>query len=169
MITRIVNGLVAVTGALGAAQFPAFYQQYLQRLGGRLDQAESDVGRLIDDAARLGRTLDAYISELMESGSEAARQAAIRELERVDNAGALASAYERLSNAPPWQRPVVFADTFDPAIAKDTMAAFQPAFQLTPESLAYGAAGMLLALGLYTLAEISGRRILQRTRKQEAT
>ena len=49
------------------------------------------------------------------------------------------------------------------------MAAFQPAFQLTPESLAYGAAGMLLALGLYTLAEISGRRLLHRTRKQEAT
>ncbi|MEM7222460.1 MAG: DUF2937 family protein [Pseudomonadota bacterium] len=169
MIIRFVHGFVAVVGALGAGQFPAFYQQYLQRLGGRLDQAESDVGRLIEDAQRLGRTLDAYISELMESGSEAARQAAIRELERVDNAGALANAYERLSSAQPWERPVVFADTFDPAVAKDTMAAFQPAFQLTTESLAHGAVGMLVALGLYTLAEVGARRLSQRIRKQEAT
>ena len=94
---------------------------------------------------------------------------AARELERVDNAGDLAQAYERLSHAQAWERPMVFADTFNPAVAQDTMAAFQPAFQLTPESLTYGAAGMLLALGLYTLAERAGRRFLQHSRKQSAT
>ena len=37
MIGRILNGLAAIVGAGGFAQFPAFFQQYLQRLGGMLD------------------------------------------------------------------------------------------------------------------------------------
>ena len=168
MIARFTYGLAAVAGALCSAQFPAFYQQYLQRLGGRLDQAASDVARLVEDATRAGQTLEAYIQALMDSGGEAARQAALRELERVANAGHLASAYERLADALPWQRPMVFAETFDPAIAQDTLAAFRPAFQLTPDSLAYGAAGLLLALCLCKVAEIATRR-LRHPRRERAT
>ncbi len=48
---RFVTGFVALAGAAVFAQFPAFYGDYLQRLGGRLDQARVQVERL-ERAAR---------------------------------------------------------------------------------------------------------------------
>ena len=64
MLARVLNGAAAVLGAGAFAQFPEFFQQYLQRLGGRVDQARIDLDRILSDAALLGRTLEAYLEEL---------------------------------------------------------------------------------------------------------
>ena len=165
MIGRILDGLVAIVGATGFAQFPAFYQQYLQRLGGRLDQARQDVARTLADATAEGKTLEAYIRDLGESGSAAAAQAAQRELERVDNLNALQSAYAALSDAEVWQRPLVFTQHFRPGVAEDAMEAFQPAFPVSLEGLVYAAVGMILGLILLAGCDHGCRKVVHRFRE----
>ena len=141
-----MNGLVAILGALGFTQFPAFYQQYLQRLGGRLDQSRLDMERLLADARAAGQSLEEHIAALTASDLSEARQAGERELDRIDSAEALQSAYEALSLARPFDRPTLFAKHFDPEVARTTLNAFEPAVPATPEAMVYGAAGMLAAL-----------------------
>lgn len=159
MIGRLANGIAAALGAAVFAQFPAFYQQYLQRLGGRLDQAKLDVARIAQDAAVLGRSVQAYVEELLESGTEAARLAARRELERLDSADHLQSAYAALRDAGPLERPIAFLQHVDGAIARDTLQVFEPAVPVTLEGLLYGAAGLVAGLVLLSLGERAGRRL----------
>lgn len=164
MIGRILNGLFAVAGAAGFAQFPAFYQQYLQRLGGRRDQAHLDIGQILQDAQNLGQTLQAHLKELMSSGTSQARQAAERELERVDNAEQLETAYNALVEAGPLQRPMVFAEYFDPFVATETAKIFQPSVPVTTEALIYAGLGMLIALALLAGGEAGGRQLVSRVK-----
>ena len=146
MIARLVNGLAALFGGGAMAQFPAFYQQYLQRLGGRLDQTRDDLQRLLTDAQTLGRSIEAYISELQASGTAAAGQAAKRELERLGRANDLETAYGALQQATPIERPFVFAKHFDPSVAQDTLNSYEPALPATAEGLCYALAGAVVAM-----------------------
>lgn len=164
MISRIVNGFVALLGAAGFTQFPAFYQQYLQRMGGRLDQIHLDIARLLKDAQSAGQTLEEHLNALVSSGTEEARQAAQREAERLYSADQLESAYQALAAASPVQRPVVFAEHFDPALARETVSAFVPAIPATQEALIYGGSGMLLALLLFIGIQAFGRGVVRRVR-----
>ncbi len=157
MIGRILNGLAAILGAAGFAQFPAFFQQYLQRLGGMLDQARLDVARLLKDAQSQGQTLETYLEELRASGSNAATGTAERELARVDAVGDLETAYNTLTLANPLERPTSFIAHFDPSIAEETMKAFEPAVPVTSEALVYAAVGMLIALLLLAGGETGCR------------
>jgi hypothetical protein len=162
MIRRILDGLFAVAGAAGFAQFPAFFQQYLQRLGGRRDQASQDIAQIRQDAQNLGQSLKAHLEELMASGTSEARQAAARELERVDNAEQLETAYKALVEAGPLQRPTVFAEYFDANIAAEAAKIFQPAVPVTTEAVIYAALGMLVALALLAGGEAGGRQVIGR-------
>lgn len=159
MIGRIVNGIAAALGAVVFAQFPAFYQQYLQRLGGRLDQAKLDVDRIMEDAATLGRTLEAYVQELLASGTDAARLAAKREMERMENADELAKAYEALSQAGPLERPLAFAQHLDRDLLQETARVFEPAVPVTPEGFVYAGVGILFGLLVQWGCETGGRRV----------
>lgn len=146
MISRLVKGAVAALGALGFTQFPTFYQQYLQRLGGRLDQSRIEVDRLRTDAEALGRTIDVYLDRLAASGTDEARQSALREVDRLETLGALENAYRALLTAGPIERPLAFAEHLNLAVAQDTLAVFEPAVPATVEALVYGALGALAAL-----------------------
>jgi len=169
MISRLLNGLAAILGATSFTQFPAFYQQYLQRLGGRLDQARLEIDRLLRDARGAGQTLEQHIEALMASGTEEARLAGQRELERLDAAGALKNAYDALSQAGPAGRPFAFAEHFDPLVAQEALNAFQPAIPTTPEALVYGGTGMLVALLLLAGCQACGRGLVRRVRAQHAS
>ncbi len=168
MLARILNSLIALAGGAGLTQFPTYYQQYLQRLGGRLDQARIDAARMIADAESLGRSVEAYLGELMAYGTPEARQSAQRELERLDSAERLESAYEALSKAAPLERPVAFVEHFDPSVAQETLSIFKPAMQMNTEALAYGGAGMLLALVFFAGSLSLARRGYRRVRGHAA-
>ena len=62
-------------GAVSASQFPAFYGQYLQSLGGRLDQAREQAARLDAMAAEIGLSASAYAQRLSASADEAIQRA----------------------------------------------------------------------------------------------
>jgi hypothetical protein len=164
MIGRILNGLAATLGAAGFAQFPAFFQQYLQRLGGMLDQARLDVARLLKDAQSQGQTLETYLEELRATGSSAAAGTADRELDRVDTVKDLEAAYNTLTLADPLERPTAFMAHFDPRVAEETMKAFQPAVPVTSEAMVYAGVGMLIALFLLAGGESGCRGMAKKVR-----
>ncbi len=153
MIGRLLNGLASLFGAGAFAQFPAFYQQYLQRLGGRLDQTRDDLQRLMADAQTLGRSIEAYIAELQNAGTSAAAHAAKRELERLGRADEFETAYGALLQATPLERPLVFAKHWDPAIARDTFKGYEPALPATAEGLCYALAGAFVAMLILAACE----------------
>lgn len=168
MIGRLLRACFAILGAAAFAQFPEFYQQYLQRLGGRLDQARFDLNRLIEDAATLGRTVEAYIQELFASGGEAAQLAAKRELARLDGAKELEQAYHALSQAGPLERPVAFLHHFDPGLAEATLQTFAPGLPVTLEGFAYAATGLLAGLLVSTAGAGAGRRAIRMMKKSQS-
>ncbi len=165
MVGRILYGLIAIASGLGSAQFPAFFLQYLQRLGGRLDQVRSDVARLREDALKSGYSLETYIDALGSSDNPVAQAAAQREIDRLHDLQRLSEAYEELLSAETWERPAVFARHFDQGIADDTLTIFQPALQLTPEAAIYAGLGIVLGLILYASGETGARRVAFRLRE----
>jgi hypothetical protein len=164
MIARLLNGLAGTVGAAAFAQFPAFFQQYLQRLGGMLDQARLDVARLLKDAQSQGQTLEAYLEELRATGSSAAAGTADRELARVDTVDALESAYNALTLSEPLERPINFLRYFDPQVAEETMRAFEPAVPVTSEALIYGALGVIIGLFLLAGGESGCRGVVKKVK-----
>src|SRR3546814_16415972 len=58
MIRRLLLLACMLVGAVLLSQFPEFFQQYMQRLGGRLDEIDLQVAQLDERAAAAG--LDRY-------------------------------------------------------------------------------------------------------------
>ena len=113
----------------------------------------------MEDAATLGRTLEAYVQELLASGTDAARLAAKREMERMENADHLAQAYEALSQASALERPFAFAQHLDRSLLQETVRVFEPAVPVTPEGFVYAGVGILFGLLLQWGCETGGRRV----------
>ena len=148
-LDSLVAAMFAALGGIAASQFLAFLQQYRQRLGGRLEEAEANY-LLIRDG-----TLYRAVDESTRAQLAEAAQA------RVE---VLATAYDAIDAADPFAKPFVFLRHIDGEIARTAFAAFQPALPLDPVSLAYGGAGLGLTWIVYELLKapvalaIAGRR-----------
>ena len=142
---RIVGlSCLAVTAA-AAAQLPAFVQQYLQRLGGHLDEARFMAGQ-----AAAG---DAY-RELL----PAAREVVLRTAEA--RAETLATAHDAIAGAGDLTRPLIFLAHVDEAIAAATWRMFEPGLPLGWGGAAYGLAAALLTYFGFA----GGRKVVGRLR-----
>lgn len=147
----IVDRVLAVAGAVLFSQAPEFFQQYLQRLGGHLDEARRMLAQFERTAGEAGLTLEKFINQTSTNYDPAvARLAGVMKdsLERVQH---LAEAFAALRDASAWSRPFVFLRDLDAAIARATWTDYKPAVPTTVEGLLYAAAGMLVFLGIYHL------------------
>jgi hypothetical protein len=146
LLARLANGLFAAAGAAGAAQFPAFYRQYLQHLSGRLAQAREDLAPVVADAEKRGLSLGEYLDRAAAEGGEltgtlvAGYRSTYQAFER------LREAHQALSAAGPLERPIALARHLDVRIAEGTLEAFAPALPLSVEGGGYALAGLLLGL-----------------------
>ena len=155
-------------GAVSASQFPAFYGQYLQSLGGRLDQAREQAARLDAMAAEIGLSASAYAQRLSASADEAVQRAGLLDQGLLDDRARLQAAYDALAGAAIWQRPYRLAVWGEGPVASATLQRFQPSLAITAEGFAYAAVGLLLGLGLIAMT----RRALgagKRSGKKEET
>ncbi len=160
---RLVNGFASLAGAAILAQFPAFYGDYLQRLGGRLDQARLQVERLEEAAGAEGMHLGDYVAVFLASPQSPVRRQGTVMLEQIADHERLQAAAAALDEAPVLARPWRFAAHWDGELAEATLDSFTPGLPLGAEGLLYGAAGLLLGLGLASAtrraaAGLSGRR-----------
>ncbi len=130
-VFRRVAGVasLALVGA-AAAQLPAFVRQYLQRLGGHLDEARFMAAEIADGASYRGLTPDV-------------REAVLQVTERrID---ALSTAYDAIVGADDLTRPLVFLTHVDHAIAAAAWRVFEPGLPLGWGGLIYGAVAAFLA------------------------
>jgi hypothetical protein len=133
-IDSLAGAVIAAVGALACAQLPVFVQQYLQRLGGHVDEARQQLELLNGDAPLPG--LDA-----------AGRQALQTVLQ-----GRLAELTHQLTaleGAAPVLRPLEFLGGFDSAIAAATFDRFVPALPLDTAGLVYAVSGLFVAWLVY--------------------
>lgn len=147
----ITDRILCVAGAVLLSQGPEFMQQYLQRLGGHLDEARRQLATFQKAADQTGLTLDRFISQTAANVDPAVAKLGGVMTDAVERVSSLQSAHDALLQAALWERPFVFLRHLDPAIARATAGIYQPAVPTTAEGLVYALAGMLLMLGIYHL------------------
>ena len=142
MLLRTLTLAGGLAGAAGMSQFPEFSQQYVQRLGGAVDELTRFVAEFDVDAASLGLSRAAALAELAEGGAMGARRAETmsRTLARHDRlSGDLAA----LQAAGPFTRLYRAGHLGDGEIARQAWGAFRPALPLTFEGVVCAGLGFL--------------------------
>lgn len=145
----LLDRVLCVVGAVVFSQAPEFMQQYLQRLGGHLDEAARQLRQFEHVATQSGESVSAFAARAQASTDTVmARMGDIvaGTITRVDELGAAVAA---LRDATPWSRPFVFLEHLDTEIAQATWGVFKPAVPTTLEGALYAAAGMIVFLALY--------------------
>ncbi len=133
--------LFGLAGAALLSQFPEFFQQYTQRLGGRLDEVRTQVEALESRATNSGKTLNAYLEQFLVSQDRDVRQEGRAMATLVQRRATLATAYSALSDTSQFWRARAFAEHVDMDIARATARDYKPAMPLTAESAVYSGAG----------------------------
>ncbi len=146
---RLIDRILCVLGAGLFSQAPEFMQQYLQRLGGHLDEARRQLGIFKDTASQAGVTLDQLVQRTGANSDPGIARLGGVMTESVARTNSLQSAQDALTQASLWERPFVFLRHLDLEIARATWAIYKPAVPTTLEGLVYALAGMLVFLALY--------------------
>lgn len=145
----LLDRVLCVLGAVLFSQAPEFMQQYLQRLGGHLDEARRQLQQFQNAAKSSGISLDDLIHRTTTNAEPAVAKLGAVMTDNVDRVDTLAAAQAALLDASLWTRPFVFLQHLDPSIAHATWSVFKPAVPTTVEGLVYALLGMLVLLGIY--------------------
>ncbi|MFA6287857.1 MAG: DUF2937 family protein [Opitutaceae bacterium] len=145
----LIDRLLCVFGAVLFCQLPEFIQQYLQRLGGRLDEARRQLAQFTEVAAQSKLTLAEFITRTGHNADESVARLAGVMSDAVTRVDSLAAADLAIRNASLWEKPFVFFAHLDPSITHATLSIYKPAVPTTIEGLIYAVLGMLVILGLY--------------------
>jgi hypothetical protein len=153
MIGRVLvlaGGLVA---GLAFSQFPAFSQQYLQRLGGAVDALEEVVSDFDASAAAVGLDREQALAQMRGTAFLDRRRADMtRTFARYDR---LWASLQTLEGEGPFIRAYRLPHMTDPEIAAAAWAAFRPALPLTFAGVVFAGVGFLAgALGLTLLLRL---------------
>lgn len=156
--------LIKLTGGVlvGAAfsQFPEYSAQYVQRMGGALDELATVVVDFDTSANASGYTREQALSVMTGSDFLEARQADMkRTFNRFEK---LSSDYSRLENANAFSRLAYVTRMRDGEIANGTGKDFKPAVPLTIEGAGFVGIGFLFGYGM--LAGLL--RMIRLSRKQ---
>lgn len=144
-----LDRMLCVGGALAFSQGPEFIQQYMQRLGGHVDEARRQVAQFRQTAEQSGVTLERLITQTNSNADPAVAKLG----------GVISSATERLSSLESgqnaivqsslFQRPFVFVRHMDSEIAQSTWSVFKPALPTTLEGIVYAVVGMIVLVCIY--------------------
>jgi hypothetical protein len=145
----LLDRVLCVLGAVVFSQVPEFMQQYLQRLGGHLDEARRQLLQFQQAAEQSGLTLQRLIAQTTTNSDSAVAKLSGVMTQAVTRVDTLESAQTALQNASIWSRPFVFLKHVDSSIARATWTIFKPAVPTTAEGLIYAACGMLCLIVVY--------------------
>lgn len=145
----LLDRVLCVFGAVAFSQFPEFIQQYLQRLGGHLDEARRQLAKFTEAAAQSNLTLPQFIDRTSANPDTAVAKLGGVMQDAVDRVNELSFANAAIHDASLWERPFVFLRHVDGEIASATWAIYQPAVPTTAEGLVYALAGVIVVLCIY--------------------
>lgn len=145
----LLDRILAAIGALVFVQFPMFYAQYLQRLGGHLDEAERIVTKYTEAAVANRLTLTEYINVHLQSENNVFVSTGRVISDAVLRWQRLNEAYHALRDAAPPARLLVFLRWMEPGIVRQTWTDFTPGVPTTVEAAVYAAIGVLIVWAVY--------------------
>ena len=145
----LLDRVLCVLGAVVFCQLPEFIQQYLQRLGGRLDEARRQLAEFEAVAAQSKLTLAQFIERTSTNADTAVANLGGVMQGAIERVNELAGAETAIRNASLWEKPFVFFAHFDRAIAGATLEIYRPAVPTTAEGAIYAIAGIVTFLGIY--------------------
>lgn len=145
----LIDRAFAIIGSITLVQFPQFYAQYLQRLGGHLDESRRIVSEYTKTAATFNLTLQEYIRVHLTSANPVFQSTGTIIENTLTRLADLENSFQALKTATLYNRWWVFLRNLDPAIFKQTCSEFTPGLPITFESLAYALVGLLVAWGIY--------------------
>ena len=148
---RMLELLAVVGGAGAASQFSGFVQHYVQNLAGRVAESRVDVDAIVSRAQDADMPVYAYLHAFHSASNPVFQREGQALQAKIERAGDLTQAYDRLQAAGVLELPVVFLDHLDMAVAADTWRHFHPNFPIDVASLIYAAMGAVLALLAYWL------------------
>lgn len=146
-LRTIVVSFGIVSGA-GFSQFPEFSQQYLQRLGGAVDELSTVVSDFDRSAATFGMSRHQALDEMNGSPFLQRRQADLRRT--ISRYEELSEAYAAVRYAGPFTRFYDLQHMQDPEILSGTWKDYRPAVPLTFEGAVFGLFGFLIGCGALT-------------------
>lgn len=146
-LDTLIGAVIAGIAGAAASQLQAFLLQYLQRLGGHVDEAR--------------RAYDTILNgERYRQMAPAARDLIARDA--LDRVNELQAAHDAIRDAGLLAKPFVFAAHFDADVALGTWEAFTPALPFDLAGLLYAGMGLLAGLILYEIVKapfaLTGRR-----------
>jgi len=145
----LIDRLLCVFGAVLFSQGPEFMQQYLQRLGGHLHEAQRQLSLFRGAASQSGGTLEEFIAQTRNNPNAGVVQLSSVMSDALDRTASLQAAHDAIAHSSLWTKPFVFIRHADPEIARATWSAYLPAVPTTIEGLMYALAGMLVCLLIY--------------------
>jgi hypothetical protein len=171
MLLRAVTLAGGLAGAAGFSQFPEFSQQYVQRLGGAVDELHRVVAGFDADAAALELTRAQALGALAQGGAMGEKRVeAMRGI--MARHARLAGDLAALERAGPFTRAYYAAHLSDREIAARAWAAYKPAVPMTFEGAVFGGVGFLggalLLGGVIGVLRRGARRISRRGRRRGA-
>jgi hypothetical protein len=98
-IEHITDRAIAAAGAIIFMQIPAFIIQYIQRLGGHVDELKLLIGKYRTAAADNGRSLDEYIQLHLQSGVKEFAASGKLMSENIERFNFLSDAHQQISGA----------------------------------------------------------------------
>ncbi|MDQ2091513.1 DUF2937 family protein [Marimonas arenosa] len=142
MLLRAITLAGGLAGAAAMSQFPEVSQQYVQRLGGAVDELSRFVTEFNADAAALGLSREEALEDLAQGGAMGAKRAETmgRVLARHERLSADLSALQAVG---PFTRAYRVPHLIDREIASKVWAAYKPAVPLTIEGVAFAGLGFL--------------------------
>ncbi|MGV6840552.1 MAG: DUF2937 family protein [Planktomarina sp.] len=147
MLIRALTIVGALAGGGAMSQFPAFSDQYVQRLSGAVDEMRIVVSNFDNTLAQLGQTrAEAFAPGQDLSDREAKLLGDAKS--NIDRLAFLETALAKVQSAPVLTRVVQMPMVADRQIASRAMDDFKPAVPLTVEGLACAGIGLILGWGL---------------------
>ena len=147
----LLDRVLCAAGAVIFSQFPEFMQQYMQRLGGHLDEARRQLQQFEHAATQSGLTVAKLAGQTTANSDPAVARLGGVMKEAIARVDTLSAAQAAVDHASIWSRPFVFLKHADPTIARATWGVFKPAVPTTFEGLVYALLGMVIVMILYHL------------------
>lgn len=149
MLVRAVSLVAGVSGAAGLSQFPEYSQQYIQRLGGAVDELSRVLSDFDTDATELGLSREAALVDLAQGGQMGAARAdtMVKTIERHDQ---LSADLEQMQGLGPFSRARFAARFTDIELAGRVWDNYKPAMPVTFEGAVFAVLGFLSGLALFS-------------------
>lgn len=156
--------LFGLTGAVLLSQFPAFHQQYLQRLGGHVDELRLSVSALDERAANADLDRYAYVRRLIDNSDPVVVAEGNALMDMVARYIELSASLKRLSTLPSYFQAGAVVVEVDKEIGMATLQDFQPAVSLNLNGIGHALVGFFIgylgSMGLVSL--VRWRRVPMR-------